>query len=61
MIIATETLKNYSEQLAKDMHWLTMYAQDKPECQELINITVTMSRAAWALEVEARRRLDDEK
>lgn len=50
-LIDTETLDQYQKSLDDEAHWLTEYAQDKgPKVgQCIINITVTMHRAAWAL------------
>ena len=49
MIDLNETAKNYMDDLERDSAWLTDYAQDKKECQRLIDITVTMNRARWLI------------
>ena len=49
MIDLNETAKNYRDDLEKDSFWLTDYAQNKKECQRLIEITVTMNRARWLI------------
>lgn len=44
-----ETAENYINDLERGSMWLTDYAQDKKDCQELINITITINRAVWLI------------
>lgn len=44
-----ETARGYMKDLEKDSMWLTDYAQDKKDCQRLIDMTVTMNRAKWLI------------
>ena len=61
-LIDTETIDQYQKSLEEDAHWLTGYAQDKgpKDRQPLINITVTMHRAAWAFRELMKERLADD-
>ena len=61
-LIDTETLDQYQKSLDDEAHWLTEYAQGKgPKVgQCIINITVTMHRAAWAFRELMKERLADD-
>lgn len=61
-MIDIETLDQYQKSLDEDAHWLTEYAQGKgpKDRQPLINITVTMHRAAWAFRELMKERLADD-
>lgn len=61
-MVDIETLDQYQKSLDEDAHWLTEYAQGKgpKDRQPLINITVTMHRAAWALRELMKERLADD-
>lgn len=48
-ISLVETAKHYMDDLESASHWLTEYAQDKAESQNLIDITVTINRARWLI------------
>lgn len=45
----TIPVSEYITALETDAHWITEYAQNKKDCQRLVEITTTMYRAAWAL------------
>ena len=47
--VAKNLTEEYSKTIDEDTRWLTDYAQDKKDCQRLIEITTTMFRAKWLL------------